>query len=214
MSIASAPNTTVYPDQGVVTFGNLTLAFHLAPGEDDSRTQAQQSVPLAPERPVASGEAAADEAALQEIALAYTGALLQAVEQHNQRSSGRGDKPGAEHISASAARGDDAITDRPLSSARRLHSVMKAVEAAGGSKSSEGAGGGSGSGKKLGTHLFTVGITGAMRASRLKLEPDTPARPDSYRLGVTMELILDSLRIKVALNTLNFLACSRHKMER
>ena len=44
-----------------------------------------------------------------------------------------------------------------------------------------------------------MGITGDIRASRLALEPDVPARPDSYRLGVTMELVMDSLHIQVSL---------------
>ncbi len=52
---------------------------------------------------------------------------------------------------------------------------------------------------KKGPHLFTMGISGEIRASKLQLEPDTPDRPDSYRLGVTMELVMDSLKIQVQL---------------
>ena len=44
-----------------------------------------------------------------------------------------------------------------------------------------------------------MGITGDIRASRLALEPDVPDRPGSYRLGVTMELVMDSLHIQVSL---------------
>ncbi len=51
-------------------------------------------------------------------------------------------------------------------------------------------------------HLFTVGISGEIVASRLQLEPDVPDRPASYRLGITMELDLDSLRTQVASCTL------------
>ena len=50
-----------------------------------------------------------------------------------------------------------------------------------------------------GPHLFTMGISGEIRASKLQLEPDAPDRPDSYRLGVTMELVMDSLKIQVPL---------------
>ena len=50
---------------------------------------------------------------------------------------------------------------------------------------------------KKGPHLFTMGISGEIRASKLQLEPDAPDRPDSYRLGVTMELVMDSLKIQV-----------------
>ena len=50
---------------------------------------------------------------------------------------------------------------------------------------------------KKGAHLFTMGISGEIRASKLQLEPDAPDRPDSYRLGVTMELVMDSLKIQV-----------------
>ena len=46
-----------------------------------------------------------------------------------------------------------------------------------------------------------MGIMGEIRASRLALEPDAPDRPDSYRLGVTMELVMDSLHIQVGLST-------------
>ena len=52
-----------------------------------------------------------------------------------------------------------------------------------------------------GPHLFTMGISGEIRASKLALEPDVPDRPDSYRLGVTMELVTDSLHIQVGLSS-------------
>lgn len=42
-----------------------------------------------------------------------------------------------------------------------------------------------------------MGISGKIRASKLALEPDVPDRPGSYRLGITMELVMDSLRIQV-----------------
>ena len=53
---------------------------------------------------------------------------------------------------------------------------------------------------RRGPHLFTMGISGEIRASRLQLEPDVPDRPDSYRLGVTMELVMDSIKIQVLLS--------------
>lgn len=55
-------------------------------------------------------------------------------------------------------------------------------------------------GSRKGPHLFTMGISGEIRASRLQLEPDVPDRPDSYRLGVTMELVMDSIKIQVLLS--------------
>ena len=42
-----------------------------------------------------------------------------------------------------------------------------------------------------------MGISGEIRASKLQLEPDVPDRPDSYRLGITMELVMESLKIQV-----------------
>lgn len=102
VDIANAPLTTIDPKRGVVTAGNLTLAFHLAPDEAGAADRAQAS--------------------------------------------------------------------------RQLQ----------------------GQGKK-GAHLFTMGIYGEIRASKLALEPDVPDRPDSYRLGVTMELVMDSLKIQVHL---------------
>ena len=53
-----------------------------------------------------------------------------------------------------------------------------------------------------------MGISGEIRASKLALEPDVPDRPDSYRLGVTMELVTDSLHIQVGLSLLQPLAWS------
>lgn len=134
MSIAAAPNTSIDTSRGVVTFGNLTLAFHLAPNDaqDESSWAGHYS-------PNSRGHTA-DEAA-------------------------------AEQLQAAASSG---------------------APYTGGTRQRDGT-----LGAKVGAHLFTVGINGEIVASRLKLEPDVPDRPDSYRLGITMELNLDSLRTEV-----------------
>ena len=117
VDIANAPLTTIDPKRGVVTAGNLTLAFHLAPDEADAADRAQASRQL-------QGQA------------------------------------------------------------------------------------------KKGAHLFTMGIYGEIRASKLALEPDVPDRPDSYRLGVTMELVMDSLKIQVhLLAPANYISADPQVME-
>ena len=151
MSIAAPPNTSIDASRGVVTFGNLTLAFHLAP--DD--TEAGALWTEASSRGQMPDEAAAEE-------------LLAAAQQLLAASSA-----GAAQPRASSVQGQSA--------ARRL-----AEEEMGGER---------------GAHLFTVGISGEIVASRLQLEPDVPDRPASYRLGITMELDLDSLRTQVGFCT-------------
>lgn len=134
-----------------MTFGNLTLAFHLAP--DDTGAGALWTD--ASTRGQTPDEAAAEQ-------------LLAAAQQLLAASS-----TGAAQPRASSVQGQSA--------ARRL-----AEEEVG---------------EVRGAHLFTVGISGEIVASRLQLEPDVPDRPASYRLGITMELDLDSLRTQVGFCT-------------
>lgn len=137
VSIAAPPNTSIDTSRGVVTFGNLTLAFHLAPDEaQDESSWADDNSPTATN----SQGQTADEAAAEQLLAAGA-------------SDTWGPRAGRQ------SEGDV--------------------------------------GAKTGAHLFTVGINGEIVASRLKLEPDVPDRPDSYRLGLTMELNLDSLRTQV-----------------
>ncbi|CAL5226835.1 g9699 [Coccomyxa viridis] len=114
VNVASPPTTSINPSRGVVTSGNITLAFHLLPDEAGSHSAVRED------------------------------------------STGVGSAVGA---------------------SRKLLQQEQV-------------------GKK-GAHLFTMGISGEIRASKLQLEPDAPDRPDSYRLGVTMELVMDSLKIQV-----------------
>jgi hypothetical protein len=121
----------------------------------------------------------ADQAALHEIASAFLAQMLRADACPLLNRSSAGHCHGGARLLGQALSGaQKGVGMRPLSAARRLRVAAEGEP-------------------HLGAHLFTVGITGEMRASRLKLEPDAPARPESYRLGVTMELVLDSLRIKV-----------------
>ena len=122
----------------MVTFGNLTLAFHLA--SDEAQAESAWADAYSPTNN--RGQTADEAAAEQLLAAASSGASHTGGTMHGRRREG-------------------------------------------------------GSRNKTGAHLFTVGINGEIVASRLKLEPDVPDRPDSYRLGITMELNLDSLRTEV-----------------
>ncbi|CAL8464093.1 g3628 [Coccomyxa elongata] len=137
VSIAAPPNTSINTSRGVVTFGNLTLAFHLAP--DEAQDESSWTDDYSPTATNSRGQTA-DEAAAEQLLAA--GASDTWGTRQGRRSEGN-------------------------------------------------------LGAKTGAHLFTVGINGEIVASRLKLEPDVPDRPDSYRLGITMELNLDSLRTQV-----------------
>lgn len=55
----------------------------------------------------------------------------------------------------------------------------------------------SASGPARGPHLFTLEVAGQLAASRLALEPDTPARPAGYRLAVDMQLVLPALKARL-----------------
>lgn len=72
VSIASAPNTSIDSSRGVVTFGNLTLAFHLAP--DDANISADRS--WAPEV-LASRGLTPDEAAAEQLLAAASAVAAQ-----------------------------------------------------------------------------------------------------------------------------------------
>lgn len=155
MSIAAPPNTSVDAGRGVVTFGNLTLAFHLAP--NDTSNEPSWDVPLPSGW---SGGQLVDEAAAEQ--------LRAAAERLRSAAAGPG-----------AARSQRSDPPSELGALRRRLAEGAAMGAPGGS------------------HLFTVGISGEIVASRLSLEPDIPDRPEGYRLGITMALVLDSLRTQV-----------------
>ena len=131
--MAAPPNTSIDASRGVVTSGNLTLAFHLAPDQ-------APDVATVHDQPSASRRA------------------LHAAGEGGRQPAGGGDGSGG------GARFGNSRSGEELS------------------------------GEKLGPHLFTVGITGEIAASTLALEPDEPARPGSWRLGLTMELLLSSLQ--------------------
>ncbi len=47
-----------------------------------------------------------------------------------------------------------------------------------------------------GPHLFTLEVAGELEAGRLALERDAPARPGSYRLSASMQLVLPALKAR------------------
>jgi hypothetical protein len=155
VSVAAPPNTSIDAAHGVVTSGNLTLAFHLAPDEapspalDQATANATSSPGQAPRR---------------------------SLQQH------AGAAAAAEHGSAGAAAGREGTAAAEGSSGAAGAGFDRAARRGGSSAA------------KLGPHLFTVGITGEIAANKLALEPDAPARPGSWRLGISMELLLSSLR--------------------
>lgn len=174
VSVAAPPETSIDAARGVVTSGKLTLAFHLAP--DEATTPDQAGLNAAPQRASATapGRAQVGSLGMSRTAAAARRRALQ--QQHAEPQ----DRLFEEQLAAIASQWNG-------SQARLL-----------GREASRGQGGrGSAAAAQLGQHLFTVGISGEIMATKLALEPDAPARPLSYRLGITMGLDLPSLRIKV-----------------
>ncbi len=76
VSIAAAPNTSIDSSRGVVTFGNLTLAFHLAPDDVNIGTDISADRSWAPEV-LASRGLTPDEAAAEQLLAAASAAAAQ-----------------------------------------------------------------------------------------------------------------------------------------
>lgn len=163
VSVAAPPNTSINASRGVVTSGNLTLAFHLAPDEGTHPALDMRTTEDARWSP----KQASRRRSLQ------------------QHAGAAGPAAGTKQDSPA----DGAAVGREGTAA-----AVDASTGAAGATFGRTARRGDSSTAELGPHLFTVGITGEIAANKLALEPDAPARPGSWRLGISMELLLSSLR--------------------
>ena len=198
VSVAAPPETSVDAARGVVTSGELTLAFHLAPdaGAPDQAPPGaapRRALAPAPEDPSQPGRAAGQQRPADGAAADSSSPLA---------SSGRA---AAAHRRALQQQHQEPQQDRLFE--RQLAAVeagwsewllQRGASRGPGEGRAGQPGAARGAAGQLGQHLFTVGIGGEIMATRLALEPDEPARPQSYRLGITMGLDLPSLRIKVS----------------
>ena len=204
VSVAAPPETSIDAARGVVTSGELTLAFHLAPDAEAPDQAAPAPEGLSPWKPgqaAAAGQqgpatdAAADSVRGDSPLMSSTRAAathrraLQQQEQQQQQGAHK-DWLFEKQLAAIELGWSEWLLQRgEASRGREQGRAGQPGAAALGRPRGE---------APMGQHLFTVGIGGEIMATKLALEPDAPARPQSYRLGITMGLDLPSLRIKVA----------------